>query len=90
MWFQHDGAPLHFIRAVRGHMDEKFGQAWIGRGSQIAWPARSPHLTPLDYFLWCHMKSFVFETPMDSEESLLMRDMAATYVGLQGIGDRVY
>ena len=26
MWFQHDGAPPHFILAVRGHLDQRFGQ----------------------------------------------------------------
>ncbi|KOC61830.1 hypothetical protein WH47_06168, partial [Habropoda laboriosa] len=30
---------------------------WIGRGSRICWPARSPDLTPLDFFLWGHVKS---------------------------------
>ena len=57
-------------------------------GSKI-WPARSPDLTPLDYFLWGHMKSLVYETPVDSEEDLLARVMAAANVGLPGIGDRV-
>ena len=51
MWFQHDGAPPHFMRAVRGHLDRRFEQTRIGRGGPISWPARSPDLTPLDYFL---------------------------------------
>ena len=36
------------------------------------------------------MKSLVYETPVDSEEDLLARIMAAADVGLQGIGDHVY
>ena len=51
MWFQHDGTPLHFTRAVRGHLDQRFGQTWVRRGGPIAWPPCSPDLTPLDYFL---------------------------------------
>ena len=36
------------------------------------------------------MKSFIYETPVDSEEDLLARVMAAADVGLPSIGDRVY
>ncbi|GFV60961.1 uncharacterized protein TNCV_4716151 [Trichonephila clavipes] len=32
MWFQHDGAPAHFSRNVRNHLDSVYGQHWIGRG----------------------------------------------------------
>ena len=67
----------HFTHAVQGHLDQRFGQMWTDRGGPIAWPARSPDLTPLDYFLWGHMKSLVYETPVDSEEDLLARVMAA-------------
>ncbi|KAJ8870558.1 hypothetical protein PR048_029581 [Dryococelus australis] len=78
MWFQHDGAPPHF------------SLAWIVRGSPIAWPARSLDLTPLDYFLWGHVKGVIYETPVESEEDLLVMIMAATDLGLPGIGDSVY
>ena len=36
------------------------------------------------------MKSLVYETPVDSDEELLGRVMAAADVGLQSISDRVY
>ena len=90
MWFQHDGTPPHFTRAVWSHLDQRFGHTWIGHGGPTAWPTCLPDMTPLDYFLWCHMKSLVYEIPVDSEEDLLVRVMAAVDVGLQGIGDRVY
>lgn len=51
MWLQLDGAPPHFARAVREYLNANH-EPWIGRGGIIAWPARSPDLTPLDYFLW--------------------------------------
>ena len=89
MWFQHNGAPPHFIRAVRDHLVRRFGQTWIGCGGSIAWPAHSPDLTPLDYFLWGHIKSLVYETPVDSEEELLARVMAAMHVGLKGIKNTI-
>lgn len=73
LWFQHDGAPAHFSHVVREHLDDRFRGRWIGRGSDVNWPARSPDLTPLDFFLWGHMKSLVYETPVQSEEDLVAR-----------------
>ena len=29
----------------------------------VEWPARSPDLTPLDFFLWGYLKSKVYVTP---------------------------
>ena len=51
MWLQHDGAPAHFGRNVRNHLNVAYPNRWIGRGGPVPWPARSPDLTPLDYFL---------------------------------------
>ena len=68
MRIQHDVAPPRFTRVVRGHLVQRFRQTWIGCGNPIGWPARSPHLNPLDYFLRGHMKSLVFDTSVDSEE----------------------
>ncbi|GFW09165.1 uncharacterized protein TNCV_2101191 [Trichonephila clavipes] len=36
MWFQHDGAPAHFSRNVRNHLDTVYGQHWIGREDLVA------------------------------------------------------
>ncbi|KAJ4433250.1 hypothetical protein ANN_15509 [Periplaneta americana] len=44
-------------------------QQWMGRGGTIAWPARSPDLAPLDYFLWGHMKRLIYETSVESEKT---------------------
>ncbi|KAJ8884525.1 hypothetical protein PR048_016382 [Dryococelus australis] len=42
------------------------------------------------YFLWGHTKGLNYETPLESEEALLVWIIAATDIGLLGIGDRVY
>lgn len=50
MWYQHDGAPAHYAANVRNFLNEQFPNRWIGRGGEINWPARSPDMTPLDFF----------------------------------------
>lgn len=77
MWFQHDGAPSHYEIGVRLHLDVVYGQKWIGRGGPVHWPARSPDLTCLDYFLWGYIKALVYETTINSAEELVARIVAA-------------
>jgi len=76
MYFQHDGAPPHHTRHMRGYLKESFPNRWLGRGGPVAWPQRSPDLTPLDYYLWGHMKTLVYETKIDSREELRRRILA--------------
>lgn len=78
MYFQHDGCPAHFALNVRQLLDARYPNRWIGRGGPFAWPPRSPDLTPLDYYLWGHMKSLVYETPILSEEDLIGRIVEAS------------
>jgi hypothetical protein len=91
MWLQHDGAPAHFSLRVREYLNDQFPNRWIGRGGPVSWPARSPDLSALDFFLWGYVKSLVYETPVRGEEDLLARVMAAcTHVqGIPGIFHRV-
>jgi hypothetical protein len=35
MWFMHDGAPPHFLRTVKQHLNHTFGEQWIGRGGPV-------------------------------------------------------
>lgn len=72
MWLQLDGAPAHFARIVRGHLDGQHSP-WIGRGGTVAWPPRSPNLTPLDYFLWGTIKQKVYFHVSATREELLER-----------------
>lgn len=71
--FQQDGAPPHYVRPVREWLDNHYPEQWIGRRGPIEWPPRSPDLTPLDFFLWGHLKSVVFKTQPDSIEDLQQR-----------------
>ena len=78
MCFQHEWAPPHYTRHVTEYLNESFPNGWLGRGGPVAWPPRSPNLTPLDYYLWGHMKTLVYETKVDSRAALSDRIFAAT------------
>ncbi|KOC70412.1 hypothetical protein WH47_02915, partial [Habropoda laboriosa] len=58
--FMHNGAPPHFLCAVKRFLNNTFANRWIGRGGPTAWPPRSPDCNPLD--LWSHLKTIVYTT----------------------------
>jgi hypothetical protein len=47
IYFQKDGAPSHYFEEARECLNTGFPGRWIGRAAPIAWPSRSPDLTPL-------------------------------------------
>lgn len=57
IWFQQDGAPAHTSRHSLDVLRNKFGLRIISNRTRHPWPARSPDLTPLDYFLWGYIKN---------------------------------
>jgi hypothetical protein len=62
---QQDGAPPHFCHHVRNHLEREMAGRCIGRGGPIAWPSRSPDLTPLDFFLQSYMKNVVYQVKIN-------------------------
>lgn len=60
IWLQLDGASVHCTIENRAVIDEMFSGRWLGRHSEYEWPARSPDLTPLDFFLWGYLKQLVY------------------------------
>jgi hypothetical protein len=70
IWLQLDGAPAHFARPVRQWLNNNYPRRWIGRRGFIAWPPRSCDITPLDFFLWGHIKTIVYRTAPNSEQEL--------------------
>jgi len=53
-------------------LNDIFPNRWIGRGSTINWPPRSPALTPSDFCLWDFMKSEVYRKKVDTRDELLI------------------
>lgn len=76
--FMHDGAPAHYTRFVRDHLNAVYGDDWIGRGGPITWPPRSPDLNPCDFFLWGYIKNIVYRgADTHNEEEIRARIDAA-------------
>ena len=73
MWLQQDGAPPHYAVDVRITLNQRFPDKWIGRGAPVGYPARSPDLTCLDYYLWGRLKCMVYATRPTTREDMMER-----------------
>ncbi len=56
-WFQQDGATAHTAKKIMDVLTEFFEDRIISKGT---WPARSPNLTPPDFFLCAYLKNSVY------------------------------
>lgn len=73
IWYMHDGAPAHYSIQVRNFLNQNFPNRWIGRGSEFAWPPRSPDLNPMDFYFWGHLKDLVYKQESATREDLLQK-----------------
>jgi len=72
MYFQHDGDLSHHTRHVMQHLNDTSPNRWIGRGSTIIWPIRSPNLTTFDFRLWGLMKGELYRKKVDTRDEQLV------------------
>ncbi len=70
---QQDGAPAHTSNATREYLSIKLGSQWISKRGPTNWPARSPDLTPLEFFLWGYVKDQVYAEQIRSLQHLKTR-----------------
>ena len=77
IWFQHDGAPAHTAHVNQARLNQMFPNRWIGGGGTQPWPARSPDLNPLDFFLWGAIKDRVYSIEIQNEDDLRQRIVQA-------------
>ena len=75
MLIQQDGEPSHYGREVKDFLHRNYSNRSIGQQGAIAWPPRSPDLTPLDFYLWGHMKWLVYTLSSINEEDLVNKIM---------------
>lgn len=73
MWWQQDGAPPHNTVAVQQCLNEYFPNRWIGTRGRFNWPARSPDLTPLDFYLWGKLKDICYRNPPTTRDNMIAR-----------------
>jgi len=94
-YFQQDGCPAHYARAVVEWLNQEFGQNWIGRNGPVLWPPRSPDLTIADFYLWGRLKQIVYsknlppnvenlkEMIRDAVSSLTLNEIRRSYKELR-------
>ncbi|KZC10809.1 hypothetical protein WN55_01821 [Dufourea novaeangliae] len=70
MWFQQDGCPAHSARIITQFLNVTFGDRWIGCAGNHKWPACSPDLTPLDFYLWGKLKQQVYNEILTTKEDM--------------------
>lgn len=65
--FQQDGATAHTAGVTLRYLEQVFPERLISRG---LWPARSPDLTPLDFFLFGHLKNKIYRNRLHNIQEL--------------------
>ena len=61
VWFQQDDATAHTAKNSMDVLRDLFPSHLISLRGDIGWPARSPDLSPCDYFQWGHLKAEVYK-----------------------------
>jgi hypothetical protein len=75
---------------VREFLDQLFPGHWTGRRGPVEWSARSPDLTPLDFYFWGHLKAQVYAEKIRNVEHLFQRIIEACNAITPGIIKRVF
>lgn len=70
--FQQDGNSCHNALAARIFLDQHFPNKWIGTNGPVRWPARSPDLTPMDFFFWGFIKNETYRIKSNNLNELHM------------------
>lgn len=64
----YDSAPAYFSIAVRNDLDVTYPGRWIGHSGHVHWPPSLSNHNTLDFFDSSPLKSFVYQTPVDTLE----------------------
>ena len=73
LWWVQDGIPYYRLLAVRGRLNQLFGERVLSLHNNTEWPPGSTDLTPFNFFLICYLKDKVFGTPPESLSVLRRR-----------------
>ena len=88
MCFRQDDPTSHTARVTIDSLKGKFGEPVISRNGPVEWPPRSCDLTPLDFFLWGHIKSLVYANKpatLDDIKYNIQREIANESTAVNGL-----
>ena len=80
VWWFKDKAPCHWARIVHDRLQILFRERIVGIGHYREFPACSPDLTPLDFYVWGFVKSKVNLTlpgSLDELERIIRNEVQA-------------
>ena len=72
------GASTHYGTRVRNYLNRKRPNNWFGTGGSVHWLARSPNLTPFNFFLWRYFNAHIYATPVrfvEDFEEIITREV---------------
>ena len=85
---------MHTLQNTTDVLRLVFEDRLMSRFGAIAWPARSPHLSACDLFLWSYLKFKVFQSrPRDLNElrqRIIEEIQAILQVMLQKVKDSIF
>lgn len=70
---QQDGAPAHNSGVVVEFLNNHFPGKWLGTNGPFSWPARSPDLTPMDFFVWGYLKDELYKARYNTVADMTTR-----------------
>jgi hypothetical protein len=74
LYFHQDGATAHTVRETLRYLRQFFDDRLI---SQDLLTAKSPDLTPLDYYLFSHLKNTIFKEPVHTIDDMKIKIRAS-------------
>ena len=77
IWFQQDSTPAHTSLIAMEWLWSRFQNKIISGRSEFPQPARSPDLSPHDFFLWGPKKDVMFRARSTNTEDLKIKLRAA-------------
>ena len=69
----------HYARTVEDYLNVRFNNKWIGRGSPIQWPTRSPDLSYPDFYLWGFLKNTIYKNRPTTKDDMQERITVACF-----------
>lgn len=71
MWFMPVGASAHFLREMRKELNVINPVRRIEVHGPVAWPPLSLDLNLLNFLIWAHLKSGVYEPHVNTTNDLI-------------------